>query len=112
MTKGVAPTADESYGSFEVTMSAIPPISTSASNALQSGFHLADRGAAEIVSATQTPDTPTDTVDVRPTGSAIEAEPLLSGIRDLMLARIQVKAGAALLHAYSDNRQTLFDMLK
>jgi hypothetical protein len=94
-------------------MTDIPPISTSVQNALSNGFRRLDTAAAEIVSASQasTHPTPSDTADVRSalTGTS---DPLLSGIRDLMLAKLQIGAGAALLHAYRANRQDLFEMLR
>ena len=83
-------------------------------NALQSGFALLDRGAAEVVNAGEddaSSTTATDSVDVRGATPA-NADPMLTGIRDLMLAKVQVRAGAALLHAYSENRQDLFDLLR
>jgi hypothetical protein len=51
-------------------------------------------------------------VNVRSQGSITEMEPMLAGVRDMMLARVQVGAGAELLHAYSEDRQTLYEMLK
>ena len=92
-------------------MSGIPPISSSISDALQGGFALLNQGAAQVVSATQDSPRPADTVEIS-TGSPIEAEPMLAGIRDMMLARVQAGAGAELLHAYNDDRRDLFDMLK
>ena len=96
-------------------MSELPSISSSAMSALQGGFSLLDRGAQEVNAATQPAEpgaSPGDSVEIRSTGSPIEGEPMLAGIRDLMLARMQVGAGAALLHAYNSDRQTLFEMLK
>jgi len=95
-------------------MSAIPSISDSALLALQRGSAQVNRGAAEIVSAstvTSSPDVPQDIVDIR-SGSAVDTEPMLTGVRDLMLGRLQFEAGTVLLHAYSENRQSLYDMLK
>lgn len=89
-------------------MSGIPPISSSVATAFNSGFALLNKGAEEVLAGVQAGDT----VEIRGTCSPIEGEPLLAGIRDMMLARVQVKGGAALLHAYRENRETLFDLLK
>ena len=88
-------------------------MSDSALSALQRGWTQFDRGAAEVVAGSMAPPAsqPQDMVDVR-SGSPIDAEPMLAGMRDMMLARVQISAGAALLHAYSANRQSLYEMLK
>lgn len=83
--------------------------------ALQSGWSQMNRGAAEVVAAaTASPGTPLpqDVVDIRSSGSPVDTEPMLAGIRDMMLARQQISAGAMVLHVYDENRQTLYDMLK
>ena len=94
-------------------MSSVPSIASSALTALQGGFASLDRGAAEMVAGTTTdPAQPAaDIVDVR-SGSIVDTEPMLAGIRDLMLARLQVGAGAAMLHAYQADRTSLYNMLK
>ena len=95
-------------------MDALPPLSTSALNALTNGFAKLDSAASEIVSAGQSPPDALqpNTVDLRSGIAGTDSDPVLAGIRDLMLAKIQVRAGAALLHAYRDNRQDLFEMLR
>ncbi len=91
-------------------MTVIPPLSVSAQSALTGGFARLDRAATEIVGAFNSiPPAATDSVDIR---SNVDADPLLTGVRDLMLAKLQVGAGALLLHTYRDNRQDLFDMLR
>jgi len=94
-------------------MSSIPPLCSSVQNALGSGFLRLNHAAAEIVAASQSgaeAGAP-DTLDVRSSISST-ADPLLTGIRDLMLAKLQVGAGSALLHAYRENRNDLFEMLR
>jgi len=88
-------------------------MSTSALSALQGGFTQLNKGAAEVVTATFADPTAQaqDIMDVR-SGSPVDTEPMLSGMRDMMLAREQISAGAVLLHAYSENRQSLYELLK
>lgn len=71
-----------------------------------------NQGAAEVVQgATDDPARPQDSLDLR-SGSIMGTEPLLAGVRDIMLAKLQVGAGTALLHAYRDERESLFQMLQ
>ncbi len=84
---------------------------------MRNGFGTLDRGAAEIVDGTSPSQDPTDTAS---TGNAVDTsggtdqsgDELLSGVRDLMFAKLQIGGAAAMIHAYNDTRKDLFDMLK
>jgi hypothetical protein len=89
-------------------MSGIPPISNSIATAFNSGFARLNQGAEKVLAGVRADDA----VEISGAGSPIEGDPLLAGIRDMMLARMQVKGGAALLHAWRENRESLFDLLK
>jgi hypothetical protein len=102
-------------------VSSIPSITTSILAGMRNGFGTLDRGAAEIVDGTQPePDATDSTTDSVQTGSPVDpsgqtvgsGDELLSGVRDLMVARLQIGGAVALLHAYNDTRQDLFEMLK
>jgi hypothetical protein len=87
----------------------VPPISTSALNALTGGFNRLNRAAQELASPADL-SPPTDSVELTGTTPGM-SDPMISGMKDLMLAQLQVGAGALLLHAYSGDRQRLFDLL-
>ncbi len=80
-----------------------------------------DRGAAEIVDGSSPDDsasnagTPAASVsvgnDVADSGDGLGDE-MIGGVRDLMLAKLQIGGAAALLHAYAGNRNDLFEMLR
>jgi len=84
---------------------------------MRNGFGTLDHGADEIVESTLPGPDPTDSTStgnlVDSSGSTNESgDELLSGVRDLMLARLQIGGAAAMIHAYNDTRNDLFNMLK
>ncbi len=89
----------------------VPSISTSPVHAIKSGLALLDRGAAELAGTGTMVADSGDSVDVR-SGDSVGFDPAISGIRDLFLARLEIGAGAVLMHAYRDNRLNLFEMLR
>lgn len=101
-------------------MDSVPSITSSILDGMRTGFGTLDRGAAELVDGTLSDSddetsSPAATVSTgNPITSADASAPdeVLSGVRDLMFARLQIGASAALLHAYNNDRNSLFEMLR
>ena len=91
-------------------MSVVPSISASIQNAFTSGFARLDRAAAELTTMNDSPD-PT-TPGLPPVSTPSVGDPAIQGIFDLMMAKVQIGAGALLLHQYSDDRRQLWDLLR
>jgi hypothetical protein len=88
-----------------VNLSAIPSLSSSALHVLQSGFTKLNKAAQEMTSAVGG-DTPSEGAETQ--GASME-DPLVSGVRDLLAARLDVRVGSLLLREYNRDQGRLFD---
>ena len=84
----------------------VPPIHLSISTAFTSGFERLHKAAVQLSQPLDVAP-PTDTVEL----SAATTDPMIAGVTDLMLAKVQVGAAAMLLRTYNANQMQLLDLL-
>src|SRR5689334_19898106 len=87
----------------------VPPIESSALQALNAGFDRLNKAAVALTSNTDL-DPPTDSVELSQEALNASGDPMLAGVMDLMKSKVQVGAAAMLLRVYGKQQTRLLDM--